>query len=1237
MSFVHLHVHSEYSLLDGLARIPKLVARAKELGQPALALTDHGAMYGVIEFYTAAKKAGLKPIIGIETYLARRSRHDRDPHKDKSPYHLVLLAQNDLGYKNLLKLASAAQLEGFYYKPRIDKELLAQYSEGLICATACGSGEVPRLLQEGQVDAARRAVEWYRNVFGADRFLIELQWHGGIPGIETVNQQLVQLAREFGLKLIATNDVHYARAEDAAAQDVLLCIGTNSLVSQADRMRMTDQSYYLKSAEEMAALFGELPAALANTLTVAEMCNVDLGMKGYHLPVFPVPEPHTAESYLRQLCDEGLSRRYGDRCGDANVRQRLDYELSVIHTMGFDTYFLIVWDLTRYAAEHGIWYNARGSAAGSVVAYALGITRVDPFKNELIFERFLNPGRISMPDIDMDFPDDRRGEMIEYAVQKYGQDKVAQIITFGTLGARAAVRDVARALDVPLNEVDQVAKLIPAIPGKPVTIAEAIDQVPELKVVYDNTPYMREVLDKAQQLEGVARHASTHAAGVIISDLPLVEYAPLTRPTKDTDASLGNVTQFDMNICESIGLLKVDFLGLATLSIMRKACEIIKQLHGVEFDLDTVPIDDPAAFDLLSRGDVAGVFQVEGQGMRRVLMDMKPTRFEHIVAAISLFRPGPMEQIPTYIRRMHGQEPIEYKHPTLEPILAETYGITVYQEQIIQIASKLAGYAPGDADQIRKAVGKKIKEKIEEHRNRFIAGAVKNNVAQKVAASIYDDIEFFARYGFNKAHAAAYALVTCQTAYLKAHYPVEYMTALLTVERHNTEKIGTLVTECRKMGIEVLPPDVNRSDLEFSVEQKADQHPTSNLQPPTSNLQPPTSNIRFGLGAIKNVGEGPIQAILEARARGGPFRTLDDFCRRVDLRAVNRRALECLIRTGVFDAFGHRAQLLAVIDRMIGLSAHSHRARDIGQTTLFGGAAAATDDASVISPLPQVELTPRKELLQWEKELAGVYLSEHPLARAMIDLRDTVTAMCGQLTEEMKDQKVIVAGMVTYVRRLTTKKGDPMAFAGLEDLSGLTEIVIFPKLWKESQALWEQDKVLVVRGRVDAQGKQPKIIADSVTDKITQAQPAAENGQSAAPPLVAAMREPVADYAPPPPEEPPWEEPPPQPVAPPTVPHPVSPPPVQARPGAALPTKSARRILITLQRSSNERRDIMLLREAHQLLTDCRGSDQFSFLLVGRSNGKTQLDFPNDSTAYSPALKARLERLLGPGCVRITE
>ncbi|HZY45956.1 MAG TPA: DNA polymerase III subunit alpha, partial [Anaerolineae bacterium] len=1040
MSFVHLHVHSEYSVLDGLSKVSAIVNRAKELNQTAVALTDHGVMFGVIDFFNAATKAGIKPIVGMEGYLARRSRLDRDPQKDKSPFHLLLLAQNMTGYQNLLCLASAAQLEGFYYRPRVDKEILEKYSEGLIVTSGCGSAEVPRAILGGQLDQARQALSWYVDVFGRERFFIELQQHEGFPELLTLNRQLIQFAKEFNLKVVATNDAHYIKQEDSRAQDVILCIGTGSLMSQTDRMKMTDTSYYLKSSDEMAAMFSELPEALTSTLDIAEMCEVDLSSKGYHLPIFELPIGVTAADRLRQLCEAGLVRRYPDRLNDPIVRQRLEYELSVINKMGFDTYFLIVADLTRYAQEHDIWWNVRGSGASSIVAYTTNITNLDPLPHNLIFERFLNPGRISMPDIDLDFPDDRRAEMIDYTVRKYGKDKVAQIVTFGTLGARAAIRDVGRALDIPLGDVDRIAKLVPNIPGKPMTLHEAIEQIPDLKQLYESTDYIRELIDTAISVEGTVRNVGTHAAGVVISDRPLIEYTPLHRPTKSDEASpLESITQFEMGVVESIGLLKVDFLGLITLSIMRKACDLIKANHGVDLNLTNIPTNDPDAFALMSRGEVLGLFQVEGSGMRRMLMDMRPTKFENIVAAISLFRPGPMEYIPMYIKRMHGEEPIKYHHPSIEPILAETFGIIVYQEQIIQIAVTLAGYAPGEADEIRKAVGKKIEEKIKAHRAKFIQGAINNHIDQQVAEAVYDDIEYFARYGFNKAHAADYALLTCQTAYLKSYYPVEYMTALMTCEK-SVEKIGLLIVECKRMGIDVLRPDVNHSDLDFTIEASADGK----------------RSIRFGMASIKNVGEGPVKAIREARLVGGSFKSLEDFARRVDLRVVNRRALEALIKVGAFEDFGNRAQLLQILDRLMGLSSGAHRAKDVGQISLFGAQMDEGDGA--IGKLPKIEEAPMREKLAWEKELIGAYVSEHPVARALAELQDQITHLSGELNEDLNQQKVTMVGSVVTSRTIMTKKNEPMGFITLEDVQGTFECVAFPKTWKQTQALWQKDK-----------------------------------------------------------------------------------------------------------------------------------------------------------------------------------
>ncbi|MBI5566787.1 MAG: DNA polymerase III subunit alpha, partial [Chloroflexi bacterium] len=1082
MSFVHLHVHSEYSILDGLSKVDGIVKRAKEMGQPAVAITDHGAMFGVIDFFNAARKAGIKPIIGMEGYLARRSRFDKDPNKDKSPYHLLLLSQNDAGYQNLLKLASLSQLEGFYYKPRVDKETLAQYNEGLIVTTGCGAAEIPRYLADGQIDEARKALGWYVDVFGRDRFYIELQMHEGFKELVSINRQLLTLAKEFGVRPVATNDAHYIRQADAPAQDLMICIGTGSLVSQADRMRMTDNSYYLKSYDEMHALFSEVPDALSNTVAIAEMCSVDLSSKGYHLPEFELPPGVTAADRLRQVCEEGLRQRYGARADDPVVRERLNYELSVIGKMGFDTYFLIVADLTRYARERDIWWNIRGSGASSIVAYTSGITNLDPLPHNLIFERFLNPGRISMPDIDMDFPDDRRAEMINYSVNKYGKDKVAQIITFGTLGARAAIRDTGRALNIPLSDVDRIAKLIPAVPGKAVKLRDALETIPEFKQEYEANEQTRTLIDNAITVEGTVRSIGTHAAGVVISDRPLVEYTPLHRPTKSDggESPLESITQFEMGVVDSIGLLKVDFLGLITLSIMRKACDLIQKNHGVELNLNNIPTDDRKAFELMSRGEVLGVFQVEGGGMRRMLMEMRPHKFEHIVAGISLFRPGPMDYIPSYIKRLHGEEEIKYHHPKLESILSETYGIIVYQEQIIQVAVTLAGYKPGEADEIRKAVGKKIKEKIDAHRAKFIKGAINNGVEQSVAEAVYADIEFFARYGFNKAHAADYAVLTCQTAYLKAHYPVEYMTAIMTCEK-SVEKIGLLMIECRRMGIDVLRPDVNRSDLDFTIEARPDGKRA----------------IRFGMASIKGVGEGPVQAIVNARnpstgSGGGIFTSIEDFCRRVDLRIVNRRALEALMKVGAFEDFGNRAQLLQLIDRMLGMSNSSHRAEEAGQMSLFGAMdGGSTSVMDTIGALPKLEEVSLKEKLVWEKELIGAQVSEHPVGTAIAQLQSEITHLSSELNEDNEGQRAVMVGMVTGLRTITTKKGDPMGFVQLEDVQGGFECVVFPRLWKTTQALWQNEKIILVRGTIDAKGRTPKILVDSATDKpqVTDAIP----------------------------------------------------------------------------------------------------------------------------------------------------
>ncbi len=1076
MSFVHLHVHSEYSLLDGFSNIKKLTQRAAEMGMPALALTDHGTMFGVIEFFNAAKAAGIKPIIGLETYLAARSMHERDPQEDKKSTHLLLLAENETGYKNLLQIASAAQLQGFYYYPRIDHEFIAGHNAGLIATTGCMSAEIPRLIRQDNVEAARKRLGWYYDVFGRDNFFVELQHHD-IPELEPINRTLRELGREFNSRFVATNDVHYIEPSDARLQDILLAIQTGTLISDPNRMRMSSQDYYLRSPDEMARLFADVHGSLSNTLLIAERCELDLSFKGYHLPHFQVPQGFTAQSYLRTLCEEGLARRYSAHAADEVVRNRLEYELGIIHDMGFDTYFLIVWDLCRYAREQGIWYNARGSAAGSIVAYTLDITLVEPIQHGLIFERFLNPGRVSMPDIDLDFRDDRRAEMLAYTAQKYGDDKVAQIITFGTLGARAAIRDVGRVMDIPLSEVDRVAKLIPNIPGKPVTIPQVLEERADFQQLYQSEEYLRELIDTAAQMEGVVRNAGTHAAGVVITDQPAIDYLPLHRPTSGAaeDSPIKTVTQFEMKILDKLGMLKVDFLGLATLTIMARSCDLIRQRHGVDYNLDNIPTDDPETYTLMGRGETAGVFQVEGSGMRRWLMQMKPQALENVIAMVALFRPGPMEFIPGYIRRMHGEENVDYRHPLLESIFQETYGYPVYQEQLMSAAIQLAGYTPSEADDLRSAIAKKIKNKLHKHEQKFIAGAVERGVSKENATAIFKDWEEFARYGFNKSHAADYGVIAVQTAYLKLHYPVEYMTALLCVSQNDTDKVALYVADCRRMGIPIEPPDINVSGWDFTIQDNSDG----------------TSAIRFGLGAVKNVGRAPVDAILQARDNR-PFADINDLARRVDLRAVGKRSLECLVKVGALDAMGSRPALLAGLDLITSISSSHFRAADMGQMSLFGAHTGVIEEIA----LPKVAADiSRREILNWEKELIGLYVSDHPLSPVMDVLTDVVTHFSGQLAEAAHEEKVRVAGLVTRMRPHQTKTGKIMGFVTLEDVQGNIELVVFPRTWQQYYEVFEIDRVLMVDGKVDAQSGDPKVLVDSVSTELKRVVSANANGE----------------------------------------------------------------------------------------------------------------------------------------------
>jgi DNA polymerase-3 subunit alpha len=1525
MSFVHLHTHSEYSLLDGLGRIKKLVAETKRLGQPALALTDHGVMHGAIEFFRACKENEIKPIIGVEAYQTvwGRPMGGRDPEFDRENYHLLLLAKNMTGYRNLLKIASHSQINGYYYRPRVDHEFLAKHAEGLVATTGCLGAEVPNLLLQGKEKEAYERLGWYREVFGPENFFVELQEHS-IEELRPINKVLAPWAEKFGLQLLATNDVHYVQEKDGTPHDVLLCVQTGALVSAQERMRLSDMSYFLKSREQMEATFRpfiDLPAStFDNSLLIADMCHVELEDKNYHLPDMPIPDGLTYETYLRRLTEEGVQQRYGANANNPDVQARKEWELQVIHQMGFDVYFLIVADLCRFARSRNIWYNVRGSGAGSLVAYATGITGIDPLKNNLIFERFLNPGRVTMPDFDLDFPDDQREQMIRYTIEQYGDDQVAQIATVNRMKARAAIRDVGRATGIELPQVDRIAKLIPAIPGKPVTIQDVLTEGhefynPELVELVKKEQWVQDLLETSMKLEGVARNSGIHAAAVIVADRDLMHYTPLMRASKGSVTS--SVAQYEFPILESIGLLKVDFLGLSTLTVMREAARLIKERHGVEYTLSTIPFEGPPAveaFKLLSSGEVSGVFQVESQGMRRVLTEMKPTSFEHIVATISLYRPGPLEYIPTFIRRMHGEEEVEYKHAMLEPIMAETYGICVYQEQIIQTLSQLAGYSPGEADLVRRAVSKKKASDIEKHKKGFVEGCKKNNIPEETATAIYADIEFFARYGFNKclpgdtevidaatgrliriedlytgkerientitcdtdslklqngrittvisngvkpvyrlttalgrtieatanhpfytfagwrlleelsvddliavprclpiegqvewpdhevivlghllaegnlchshsvyfhsqepaqcqdyvqaaekfanvvcsitlhkgtysiyakrhdrlmaagivtwakqmdiggknalnkeipraaftlpnrqiglllsrmwegdghinvsgrslyyatssqrmarqvqhlllrlgiisrlrtvtfpdkdgrigyqifvtgneqianfkttvathfvsaerqaqleqlcvsepastgvkdvvplavktlvrsakeqygatweaihqacgvaprefypthtltkvgftrqsiqrlvdycgsdellrygyndiywdclvsieyvgkkatydlevadthnfvandilvhnSHAADYAMITVQTAYLKAHYPVEYMAALLLVERDKTEKVTNFINECRRMGIEVLAPDVNYSGLDFEIQQKpadvqgqAQRDPTLGYSFPV----PAGSAIRFGMAATKNVGESPVQTILQARRAGRPFQSLEDFCERVDLRKVGKRPLECLIKVGVFDRFGKRSQLLDVLDQLVAHSASLHDSRESGQLSMFDllGAAGAAQAISI--RLPNMEEVKGKEKLQWEKELLGVYADSHPMQQFGPGLRRVVTCTCAELDERHDGKNITLAGMILNVRTINTKKGDQMAFVQIEDTQGQCEVVVFPRTYSEVKDKLIPDTPLIFKGKAQTREGQTSLLLDGIQTYFDQ-------------------------------------------------------------------------------------------------------------------------------------------------------
>ena len=1177
--FTHLHVHTEYSLLDGMCRIPPLVARAKELGMNTLAITDHGVMYGAIQFYQEAKKAGIKPIIGCEAYVSLAGSQNGENGNSRGQHHLILLAKNQTGYRNLLQLTTKAHLEGFYYKPRLTKDNLKQYHEGLVALSACIAGEIPSLILAGRIDEAKQTALWYKELFGD--FYLEIQRHP-ISELETINQHLIAIGRELDIPLVATNDVHYISKEDAAYHDLLLCVGTNSTVTDEKRIKMAGDFFYLKTQEEMSELYQDIPDAIDNTAKIAEMCNLKLDFGRLHLPEITLPEGKTPDQYLADLCWQGLPKYYPDPSPE--IKERLESELDVIVKTQFANYFLVVWDIVSFVRSRGIAYGVRGSAAASIVLRCLGITEIDPIKTRLVFERFLNIERKEMPDIDLDFEDERREEAIAYVTQKYGQDHVAQIITFGTLGARAALRDIGRALGMSYGDVDHVAKLVPFALN--MTLARAMEESPELKTVYLQDEIVRKLVDSARKVEGIVRHSSTHAAGVVISKDSLTKYVPLQRAAKAT-GDTAVMTQFVMEDIAQIGLLKMDFLGLANLTILRKAKEIIKEDLGVDIDLYGLPMDDAKTFDLLSSGETSGVFQLESSGMRRYIKELRPRSLDEIAAMVALYRPGPMEHIPTYIKAKADPKLIEYVHPALEDILKETYGVIVYQEQVLFIVRALASYSLGQADIFRKAMGKKIAEVMQKQKSTFMAGAAKNGFSKEIAEQVFALIEPFAGYAFNKAHAFSYALVAYQTAYLKANYPAQYMTALLMSHMGTADKVATAVAECRRLGIPVLRPDINRSQTSFSIEHQPDGK----------------SAIRFGLAAVKNVGSGAIEPAIAERNKGGPFKSIEDLSRRADLRAMNRRVLESLIKAGAVDDFGDRGTLLNSVPDIMSLAQREQRLRESGQATMFDFFGQA-----VSTPLPSLQLKPAevssKEKSQWEKELLGVALSRQFLGAK----KEPGMIWPSEIDAEMDGQSVSVVGEVSTVTQLFTKDHKAFVKVVIEDISGSIETMIWPRVYDKTRDLWQEGNTVVILGKIRRRDEGLQLNCDGAEIYRPSTEPTIEaeepDDEMTAPARPAAG---VTDM--------------------------TATDPVPLPPQTLAASSTRHKLVISLGETDDANGDISRLHKVMETLKQFNGEDEVSLRL--KTEDKVTYARLSDGTSCCPELRQQLEAIVGADSVKV--
>lgn len=1074
MQFTHLHTHSHYSLLDGLAKIDDLVSKAKEYKMEALALTDHGVMYGIIEFYQRCKKEGIKPILGVEVYIAPNGRHNKRAKIDDEKYHLVLLAKNDIGYKNLIELTSLAHLEGFYYKPRVDWEILEKYHEGTIALSACLGGEIPSLLRNGNFKKAQERAKNYYDLFGEGNFYLELQYHKDSREQMAVNKELISLSRKMGIPLVATNDIHYVEYEDRFAHDILLCLQTKKQLEDKNRMSMMEFDVSFRSPQQMIKDFQEIPDAILNTQEIVKKCNVEIELGKTQLPYYELPQGQTAEDYLYELCIKGLEFRYSiskeeiDRHQNLKKEQeiserekfvkgileRMEYEMGVIKKMGFPAYFLIVQDFVNWSKSNGVVVGpGRGSAAGALVSYLLNITNMDPLKYDLLFERFLNPERISMPDIDVDFADTKREDVIRYVEGKYGKDHVAQIITFGTMAARAAVRDVGRVLGMPYNFCDKIAKMIPMF----CNFSKALETVPEVKEIYNNDPEAKKLLDMAKKLEGVARHSSRHACGILITKNKLTDYVPLQYASTD-DRTI--VSQYSLHPVEDLGLLKMDFLGLKNLTIIDRALKIIKRMHKVDIDINEIPIDDAKTYELFQEGNTTGVFQFESSGMRRYLKELKPTDIEDIIAMGALYRPGPMDLIPDYVLVKHGKKKPSYLHPLLKPILDKTYGIAIYQEQLLQIARDLAGFTLGEADVLRRAIGKKIIKLLNEQKAKFIKGCVTNNIKKETAEKIFAFMEPFAGYGFNRSHAACYAIISYQTAYLKANYPAEFMAALMTSDYGNSDKIALEIEECLRMGIEILPPDINESFRTFTV---------------VSDSPQSGRKIRFGLSAIKNLGENVIESIKNEREKNGKFKDLDDFIKRIESKDFNKKSLESLIKSGSLDSFGNRGTLLANVDQILTHSKNLQKSKNENQGSLFGE---KQEFKLVIKGAPPVS---KREELLWEKEFLGLYISGHPFRDYASFLGEKILKL-DKLSGAADKSTVRIGGVIAGIKKIITKKNESMLFVRIEDQSGAGEVIVFPSVLKENADAFIVDRLVIITGKVSSKDAEKKIICDEILE-----------------------------------------------------------------------------------------------------------------------------------------------------------